>query len=280
MSIDILTITNHDRNIFQGKYIYPVVSRRAGGLSLGINLNTNNACNWQCIYCEVPNLVRGKPESIDLEVLESELDYWLDQILNKDFLSQYTKTKTEFKDIAFSGNGEPTASKQFKDVINILIKKIYEYKIDKKIIIRLITNGSYITNPAIQQSLSLISNFNREIWFKIDRMNKDDIQTVNQVYLSLTTIKKNLEAALKNSPTVIQTCLFRLNDKLPSLESLDAYINFLKLYENKIKGIHLYSLARLSEQPSQKVLTRLTKSELEVIASRIKSLNIPIQIFS
>ena len=70
MPKDILTITNHDRNIFQGKYIYPVVSRRAGGLSLGINLNTNNACNWQCIYCEVPNLVRGKPEPIDLKELE------------------------------------------------------------------------------------------------------------------------------------------------------------------------------------------------------------------
>ena len=280
MSIDILTITNHDRNIFQGKYIYPVVSRRAGGLSLGINLNTNNACNWQCIYCEVPNLVRGKPEPIDLEALESELDYWLDQIINKSFLSQYTKSKTEFKDIAFSGNGEPTASKQFKDVINILIKKINEYELDKKIIIRLITNGSYMANPVIQQSLSLINNFNREIWFKIDRINKDDIQAVNQVNLSLATIKKNLEAALKNSPTVIQTCLFRLNDKLPSLESLDAYTNFLKPYEKKIKGIHLYSLARLSEQPSQKELTRLTKSELEVIASKIKLLNIPIQIFS
>ena len=280
MPIDILTITNHDRNIFQGKYIYPVVSRRAGGLSLGINLNTNNACNWQCIYCEVPNLVRGKPELINLQELESELDYWLDQIINKSFLSQYTKSKTEFKDIAFSGNGEPTASKQFKDVINILIKKINEYELDKKIIIRLITNGSYMANPVIQQSLSLINNFNREIWFKIDRMNKDDIQAVNQVNLSLATIKKNLEAALKNSPTVIQTCLFRLNDKLPSLESLDAYTNFLKPYEKKIKGIHLYSLARLSEQPSQKELTRLTKSELEVIASKIKVLNIPVHIFS
>ena len=280
MPKDILTITNHDRNIFQGKYIYPVVSRRAGGLSLGINLNTNNACNWQCIYCEVPNLVRGKPEPINLQELESELDYWLDQIINKSFLSQYTKSKTEFKDIAFSGNGEPTASKQFKDVIGILIKKINEYKLDKIIIIRLITNGSYMANPVIQESLSLISHFNREIWFKIDRMNKDDIQAVNQVNLSLATIKKNLEAALKNSPTVIQTCLFRLNDKLPSLESLDAYTNFLKPYEKKIKGIHLYSLARLSEQPSQKELTRLTKSELEVIASKIKLLNIPIQIFS
>ena len=280
MPKDILTITNHDRNIFQGKYIYPVVSRRAGGLSLGINLNTNNACNWQCIYCEVPNLVRGKPEPINLQELESELDYWLDQIINKSFLSQYTKSKTEFKDIAFSGNGEPTASKQFKDVIGILIKKIKEYKLDKKIIIRLITNGSYMAKPVIEESLALISHFNREIWFKIDRMNKDDIQAVNQVNLSLATIKKNLEAALKNSPTVIQTCLFRLNDKLPSLESLDAYTNFLKPYEKKIKGIHLYSLARLSEQPSQKELTRLTKSELEVIASKIKVLNIPVHIFS
>ena len=280
MSIDILTTTNHDRNIFQGKYIYPVVSRRAGGLSLGINLNTNNACNWQCIYCEVPNLVRGKPEFIDLKELENELDYWLDQIVNKSFLSQYTKSKTEFKDIAFSGNGEPTASKQFKDVIDILIKKINEYKLDKKIMIRLITNGSYMTNPAIQKSLSLISNFNREVWFKIDHVNEDDVKTINQVNLSLATVKKNLEAALNNSPTVIQTCLFKLNEKLPSLESLDAYINFLKLYENKIKGIHLYSLARLSEQPSKNELTRLTKSELEVIASKIKVLNIPIQIFS
>jgi wyosine [tRNA(Phe)-imidazoG37] synthetase (radical SAM superfamily) len=280
MSKDILTITNHDRNIFQGKYIYPVVSRRAGGLSLGINLNTNNACNWQCIYCEVPNLVRGKPEPINLQELEKELDYWLDQIINKSFLSQYTKSRTEFKDIAFSGNGEPTASKQFKDVIGILIKKIKEYKLDKKIVIRLITNGSYMTNPVIQESLSLISNFNREIWFKIDGVKELDIQTVNQVNLSLATIKKNLEAALNNGPTVIQTCFFKLNEKLPSLVSLGAYINFLKLYENKVKGIHLYSLARLSKQPSQNKLTRLTKSELEVIASKIKVLNIPVHIFA
>ena len=280
MPIDILTITKHDRNIFQGKYIYPVVSRRAGGLSLGINLNTNSACNWQCIYCEVPNLVRGKPEPINLQELENELDYWLDQITNKSFLNQYTKIQTEFKDIAFSGNGEPTASKQFKDVVSILIKKVAEYKLDQKIIIRLITNGSYMSNLVIQESLSLIRNINREIWFKIDGVNKDDIRTVNQVNLSLVTIKKNLEAALNNSPTVIQTCLFKLNEKLPSSESLGEYINFLKPYENKIKGIHLYSLARLSEQPSKNKLTRLTESELEVIAIKMKVLNIPIQIFS
>ena len=278
MSIDILTITNHDRDIFKGKYIYPVVSRRAGGLSLGINLNTNNACNWQCIYCEVPNLVRGKPETIDLYKLENELDYWLDQIVNKSFLSQYTKSKTEFKDIAFSGNGEPTASKQFKDVISILIKKIDEYKLDR-IIIRLITNGSYMAKPETQEALSLLSNLKREIWFKIDQTNKDGVKIINQVSLSISSVKKNLEAAIKSNPTVIQTCLFKLNGKLPSSESLEAYINFIKPYRYKIKGIHLYSLARASEQTNKVELTRLTESELEVIADEIKVLSIPIQIF-
>ena len=278
MPKDILTITNHDRNIFQGKYIYPVVSRRAGGLSLGINLNTNNACNWQCIYCEVPNLVRGKPETIDLYELENELDYWLDQIVNKSFLSQYTKSKTEFKDIAFSGNGEPTASKQFKDVISILIKKIDEYKLDR-IIIRLITNGSYMAKPETQEALSLLSNLKREIWFKIDQTNKDGVKIINQVNLSISSVKKNLEAAIKSNPTVIQTCLFKLNGKLPSSESLEAYINFINPYRYKIKGIHLYSLARASEQTNKVRLTRLTESELEVIADEIKVLSIPIQIF-
>ena len=280
MSIDILTITDHDRKTFKGKYIYPVVSRRAGGLSLGINLNTNNACNWQCIYCEVPDLIRGKPDIINLQELEIELDYWLDQIINKSFLNQYTQNKTEFKDIAFSGNGEPTASKQFKDVIKILIKKINEYKLTKKITIRLITNGSNMSNPNVKEALSLMNNFSREVWFKIDQINEEDVKTINQVNLSKATVKRNLEAALDTSPTVIQTCLFRLNNKLPSKESLDAYIDFLKTYEKKIKGIHLYSLARLSEQSSDYELTRLTEPELESIANKIKLLNIPTQIFA
>ena len=247
---------------------------------MGTNLNTNNACNWQCIYCEVPDLVRGKPDSINLKELEVELDYWLDQIINQSFLNQYTQNKTEFKDIAFSGNGEPTASKQFKDVIKILIKKINEYKLTKKIKIRLITNGSNMINPNVKEALSLMNNFSREVWFKIDQINEEDVKTINQVNLSKATVKRNLEAALDSSPTVIQTCLFRLNNKLPSKESLDAYIDFLKTYEKKIKGIHLYSLARLSEQSSDYELTRLTEPELESIANKIKLLNIPTQIFA
>ena len=53
-----LKVTDHDRNAAGLRYVYPVVSRRAGGVSVGINLNPNNACNWRCVYCQVPRLVR------------------------------------------------------------------------------------------------------------------------------------------------------------------------------------------------------------------------------
>lgn len=71
-----LTVTNHNRNLTGLTYVYPVLSRRAGGLSIGINFNTNNACNWRCIYCQVPELKNGAAPEIDLNLLASELRFF------------------------------------------------------------------------------------------------------------------------------------------------------------------------------------------------------------
>ena len=125
----VLHAEDHDRNIFDSKYVYPVVSRRAGGLSLGVNLNTNNACNWQCIYCEIPNLTRGGPEPIKVELLKDELNLWIDQIINSNFLKENTPPGTTFADVALSGNGEPTAAPEFLDVLEIIIASLKEYKL-------------------------------------------------------------------------------------------------------------------------------------------------------
>jgi hypothetical protein len=66
MSRILLKTEDHSRDSAGMRYVYPVVSRRAGGVSVGINLNPNNACNWRCIYCQVPGLTRGGPPPIDL----------------------------------------------------------------------------------------------------------------------------------------------------------------------------------------------------------------------
>ena len=81
-----LTVRDHDRDAAQMTYVYPVVSRRAGGVSVGINLNPNNACNWRCIYCQVPDLQRGAAPEIDLKLLDAELMALLTDILHGDFM--------------------------------------------------------------------------------------------------------------------------------------------------------------------------------------------------
>ena len=274
-----LSILNHDRKIFDKKYIYPVLSRRAGGLSLGINLNTNNACNWQCIYCEIPNLTRGKPESIDTKLLKEELFFWLHEITQNNFLSNHAPPDTLLKDIAFSGNGEPTAAKEFKEVINIVITAINEFKLNNLVTIRLITNGSYMSDQSVQNAWSLINQTPKEVWFKIDSVDNDDIKMINQINPSLNATKKNIESCLDVSPTIIQTCVIKINGELPSKKSIDQYIAFLKNYEKRLKGIHLYSLARPTEQKITAKIERLSEKELKSVADKISVLNLPISTY-
>ncbi|MDA7691289.1 radical SAM protein [Methylophilaceae bacterium] len=279
MKKEILTIFNHDRNIFSSKYIYPVVSRRSMGLSLGINLNTNNACNWQCIYCQVSNLTRGKPEKIDLKLLENELDKWLEEIVNGSFLIECASHKVDFKDIAFSGNGEPTASTEFEPIVKIVLKKIDKFQLSKTIKLRLITNGSYLNKKNIQHSLEHMKSVDHEVWFKIDHVNPKEALKINRINLSIASLRKNLQSAISISPTIVQTCLLKVNKKLPSEDFVNEYIKFLAPYAPQLKAIHLYSMVRPSQQKTDLQIDALDKSELQIIADKINVLKTKIECY-
>ena len=88
-----LSFSNHDRDYENFKYVYPVLSRRSDGISVGINLNVNNTCNWRCIYCQVPNLKRGKPNKVNLFLLEIELDSLITDIISKKFNKSISSDK-------------------------------------------------------------------------------------------------------------------------------------------------------------------------------------------
>src|SRR5258706_3502528 len=104
-----LTVADHSRESAGLRYIYPVVSRRAGGVSIGINLNTNNACNWRCIYCQVPDLTRGAPPPVDLGQLRRELSGVLLAVLKGDFFATPGPSGVpRVNYIALSGHGVPT----------------------------------------------------------------------------------------------------------------------------------------------------------------------------
>ena len=275
----VLHAEDHDRNIFDSKYVYPVVSRRAGGLSLGVNLNTNNACNWQCIYCEIPNLTRGGPEPIEVELLKDELNFWIDQIINSNFLKENTPPGTIFADVALSGNGEPTAAPEFLDVLEIIIASLKEQKLIDKIPVRLITNGSFISKK--KECLNIFNQYQGEVWFKIDAADEGSIKLINQVNLDPNSMINNLKKCAEACQTVIQTCLLKINHQVPTNDFLKNYSRLIKPYEKLIKKIDLYSLARPSLQNNQDItIERLSLDELNSIKNILqKHLTIKIDVF-
>ncbi|MDA1031746.1 MAG: radical SAM protein [Proteobacteria bacterium] len=275
-----LSIEDHNRFQEGFEYVYPVVSRRAGGLSLGINLNTNNACNWRCIYCQVPDLIRGAPPPVDLDALEEELSVFLSQILSGSYLEdQVPKGQRRLNDIAFSGNGEPTSAPNFADAVKTIHGVRLRANVPEAVKTVLITNGSLMHQHKVMKGVRDLAGINGEVWFKIDRATVEGAQLINDTKINKPRIMSNLEASAKACPTWIQTCLFKLDGLHPADSDLDAYVQLIGEAVAKgipFKGILLYGLARKSHQPESARLSKLDDGWLNAFAYRLRDLGVTV----
>ncbi|QDD01022.1 radical SAM protein [Candidatus Methylopumilus planktonicus] len=265
-----LSIHDHSRELSGLKYIYSVISRRAGGLSIGVNLNINNACNWQCIYCEIPNLTRGSPPPIELDVLENELRFFLHEIIHGDYMEKNVAIEDRhLKDIAFSGNGEPTSVEEFPQVILIVKKILEEFNLLHKIKIRLITNGSLMHKESVLEGIQVLAKMNGEVWFKVDAALEESTKLINQVNIKPQQAIDRLKRCSEICPTFVQTCIFTIDNKVPNNKEIDAYIKLIDSAKKSIKGVHLYGIARPSMQPEAYRLGRVNINVLENIADQL-----------
>ena len=273
-----LNVIDHSRDSAGLRYVYPVVSRRAGGVSVGINLNTNNACNWRCLYCQVPDLVRGTAPPVDMALLEKELRGFLHELLHGDFMQRRVpEGARRINDIALSGNGEPTSAAEFEQVIALIARLKQELQLPADIKLVLITNGSLIYRDSVQRGLRQMAQLNGEVWFKLDRASAAGMQRVNDTRISMDKVRDNLAAAVALCPTWLQTCWFALDGEPPSQLDENDYLDFLGgLLQGGIKpqGVLLYSLARPSLQPEAPRLTTLPEQQLEAFAERIRALGL------
>jgi wyosine [tRNA(Phe)-imidazoG37] synthetase (radical SAM superfamily) len=278
----ILTIANHDRGSTGMSYVYPVVSRRAAGVSIGINLNPNNACNWACLYCQVPNLVRGTAPEIDLALLEGELRGLLGDVLHGDFMQEHVPANMRrLNDIALSGNGEPTSSKQFVEVIELVGRIKRELGLMGKSKLVLITNGSLMDRSRVQSGLKRMAELDGEVWFKLDSATAPGLRRINQTRASPEKHFERLGISAALCPTWIQTCMFAIDNEPPSALEQDAYLGFLTRTQSDkvpIKGVLLYGLARPSLQPGAEHLSALSAEWLERFAERIRETGLPCKV--
>ncbi len=278
-----LTTTDHSRDSAGLTYVYPVISRRSGGLSIGINLNPNNACNWRCIYCQVPDLIRGTSPEIDLQQLQNELDEFLNDVIHGDFYDRYEVAEELriINDIAISGNGESTTSAEFDQVVELIGQSINRFGLQDKIKLVLITNGSLVHKEIVQSGLSKMRSINGEVWFKLDSATDAGLKNINNAGISIDRVKENLKIVSALCPTWLQTCVFKLDGELPSRNECECYLQFLSSLKKdniKVNGVLLYGLARPSMQLEAPRLSSVSEAWMNEFADEISQLGFQVKV--
>ena len=271
-----LTTRNHDRDNAGMTYVYPVVSRRAGGVSVGVNLNPNNACNWRCIYCQVPELKRGGPPAIDLAQLEDELRRMLTDIVAGDFLTRAVpEGMRRLNDIALSGNGEPTSAPEFSAVVDLIGEVLADFNLTGRIKLVLITNGSLASKAYVRDGLRKMARLNGEVWFKFDRATRAGLRQTNDSETDPERHYQRLKTVSALCPTWMQTCMFMLDGAPPEAAEIDAWLTLLARARTEnlpLRGVLLYGLARPSLQDEAPRLVRLPEEWMRALAARVEAL--------
>jgi len=273
-----LTTRSHDRDSAGLNYVYPVLSRRAGGVSVGVNLNPNNACNWRCIYCQVPDLKRGGPPPIDLARLEAELGTLLTDIVSGDYLvRQVPEDMRRLNDVALSGNGEPTSAAEFPQVVDLIGRVLSDLNLAGRIKLVLITNGSLAHKAGVQAGIRAMARMNGEVWFKFDRATRAGMDLVNDTEADPERHFQRLKIVASLCPTWIQSCFFALDGLPPDAGEMAAYLAMLERCRREIPdlaGVLLYGLARPSLQPEAGRLGGLPAGWLEDLGGRVEALGL------
>lgn len=277
-----LTVSEHDRDAAGLTYIYPVVSRRAGGVSIGINLNLNDACNWRCIYCQVPGLTRGSPPPVDVPLLERELRQFLEDVLRGDFMERRVPPESRrLNDIAFSGNGEPTSAREFGAAVETVGRVMTDFGVIGKIKLVLITNGSLVHQARVRAGIESMAALGGEVWFKLDRATETGIRAVNSTRTNIEKVLRNLRTAAQSCPTWLQTCMFALDGKPPPEQEVSAYVDCLHRLRREgvaLNGVLLYGVARPSHQPEATRISDVPPTWLNEFAERIRALGISVTV--
>ena len=264
---------HHPRRFGTLRYVYPVISRRSGGLSLGINLSPSGLCNFACVYCQI--LAEGNDpqfsnQLVPMNVLEMELRQLIGSINDGTLFEQsaFASVPTEkriLKDIAFSGDGEPTLSPQFAETVR-LVADVRKELCAESVKIVLITNASTLHLASVRSAFDYMLQNNGEIWAKLDAGTPDFYRTVSRSQVPFQTICSNLTHFTQDFPVVIQTCFLALHGKGPSAEEIRCYAEHLKELD-KVLYVQIYTVARHTPEVWA---TPLENRQLDNIAEAVR----------
>ena len=269
-------LAQHPRDWADFAYVYPVVSRRSHGLSLGINLQPSGACNFDCVYCCVDRSAGVKPDRVDLDRLRFELDHLLrlaatGAIWNDPRFRDVDAAYRRVNDIAFSGNGEPTISPAFPQAADLAIDARRAAGFDASVKLVLITNATRLDRPRVAETLDKMDRAGGfEPWVKLDAGTADYYRRIDRSPVPFEKVLASILAFGRRHAVVVQTMLCRLEGEAMPAAEFDAYLARLcELCDAgcRIQAVHLYTVARQTAEAS---VTPCTDEELEAYAAALR----------
>jgi wyosine [tRNA(Phe)-imidazoG37] synthetase (radical SAM superfamily) len=266
--------TQHSRAWQTNLYVYPVISRRSKGLSIGVNLNPDKICNFDCVYCCVDRTKPPTVRKVDMTRLEQELDDLLRIASSGELFTQPPFDQTpehlrRINDVAFSGDGEPTSFGKFPDACRLAVRLLEKHhRPDVKVVV--ITNATLFQQSRVRESLAYLDHHNGEIWAKLDAGTEAYYQTVERTKIPLRRVLDNILEAGKLRPIVIQSLFLRLDEQGPPAEEIEPYVARLKELTAagcRIKLVQVYTVARGTAVAS---CTPLPARELDEISEKVR----------
>ncbi|HJW08549.1 MAG TPA: hypothetical protein VJ483_02895 [Holophagaceae bacterium] len=256
-------------------YCYPVISRRSKGVSLGVNLNPDKACNFDCVYCEVDRKTPPKRKDIDVDQLVREMEALLKLTMDGTLFrvapfDTATGEHRRLNDIAFSGDGEPTTAKEFPAVVDRIAQLKWRLGLhDVKLV--LITDASRLNVREVIQGMDIMSGNNGEIWAKLDAGTEAYFKEINRTDIPFQRILDNLEITARLRPILIQTLFLEWKGQPPSEAEIDAYAARLRHildWAGKITAVQLYTVARPTPEAEARPLKA---AQLDRIAEQLRA---------
>jgi wyosine [tRNA(Phe)-imidazoG37] synthetase (radical SAM superfamily) len=270
----LLVHRDHRRTFVDNLYVYAVVSRRSKGVSIGLNLNPDKICNFDCVYCQVDRTTPPVVRDLDVQRLLEELEDMLDLVLTGRLfeMERFRNTPPALRrlnDIAFSGDGEPTTCPDFANIVQAVAEIKQRHGLAEVKLV-LITNATMFHRPAVRQALADLDANNGEIWAKLEAGTEEYYRQVDRTSIPLQRILANITEAARTRPLVIQALFLRMHEMPPPAEELEAFcerLNEIQRAGGRIRLVQVYTVARV---PAETYVSPLSNAEVDQIVELVK----------
>jgi len=238
------------RDFLNNRFVYAVISARARGLSLGVNMNPDRHCNFDCVYCEVDRRPSLREAKLDVDAMAAELHRTLTfvtagKLRERPWYSALSDELLTLRHVALSGDGEPTLAPNFAEAVEAIvhIRALGKFPFFK---IVLITNATGLDRPQVQAGLKHFTKSD-EIWAKLDGGTQAFYSRVDRTDVPLEKVLANILLVARQRPVIIQSLFPAINGEEPASKEIVEYAQRLKELKSagaNIPLVQIYSATR------------------------------------